>query len=562
MSLFLLQPFRRSRRVECLAPRLVPAKSGVALVITLSSIVIQSVGNTAHAAEWRKEANVSVGTIWSDNICLSPTEQDERIAGTARPDVRVQGEGARLRTALAASLEYNSLGDSDITCPQRGGGGFGGGQQFVNRRTWVPSLRLSSDLQLIENWLTLNASAFAGQNPFNPFLPGGNDAINTLQNNNVTYRWQVGATAAHALGEQHEYLLQYAYNEQYNGIGVLGDTQQDVARFDIGRQRDVSRVRYGARGNYTRVRFDEQLTIDPPAELQGGALESELASASIYAELQLSDSWQLNAEYGEDFNDFISASDEIDGTFWDAGFEWTPNARVLVAAGYGERFFGSTPRAEIRYRHKRSELIARYTKGTMFGRDIRGGMGIGGGFGGGLGGFGPFLRPPRDGFDPFEPQPGALPGDPVTGTGGETFLDGGALLNESASVSYRFTGRRTRLGLELRDSQQNQFRTDARIEFRLITATAERDLGPHVSINARVSFRENTGEDPVLGQGLQQLDGWQGGVGLERRLGRGSGTLVTLRYDYTELSQAQGANTFYENRVSLSVRHEFRDRSQ
>ena len=38
-----------------------------------------------------------------------------------------------------------------------------------------------------------------------------------------------------------------------------------------------------------------------------------------------------------------SFRDDIDGSFWDVGFRWTPNSRTTVDVGVGERFFGSNP---------------------------------------------------------------------------------------------------------------------------------------------------------------------------------------------------------------------------
>jgi hypothetical protein len=75
-----------------------------------------------------------------------------------------------------------------VECPQAG-------QAFGNStsKAWVPSIRLGANLEVIENWANVYATAFASQNALNPFLGGGNENANALGNTNLIYQWAVGA---------------------------------------------------------------------------------------------------------------------------------------------------------------------------------------------------------------------------------------------------------------------------------------------------------------------------------------------------------------------------------
>ena len=99
--------------------------------------------------------------------------------------------------------------------------------------------------------------------------------------------------------------------------------------------------------------------------------DSELSSAQLNQGFQLNRFWQVNGFYGQEWNDFVSSRDDIDGNFWDVGLRWTPNARTTVDAGNGDRFFGNNPRFSP-HLPPQAQRSARVTPRTVtFNRDIR-----------------------------------------------------------------------------------------------------------------------------------------------------------------------------------------------
>ncbi|PLW81535.1 TIGR03016 family PEP-CTERM system-associated outer membrane protein [Kineobactrum sediminis] len=496
------------------------------LHVTLHAALLGSalLAQGTSAAEWETEAGISLGGYYSDNICLAPTDEEGKAVATARPDISLQGTGARGNVSLQAAAEVNSLGESNLDCATGQGG------QLTNRESVVPSLRFNADYELIQDWLQLEADASARRNPINPFAPGGEDSINGRENTSILYDYGVGALLQRRIARAALLRLRYNYNEQFNNVGLFGDSSEDRVQFDLDTLPDTGRISAGIGGRYSRISYDSS-DLRP-------AFDNELSSAEFRLGLQLTSSWQVNGLVGEEWNEFTSVRDDIDGSFWDAGIRWTPNSRVEVAAGTGERFFGSTPRLDISYRHKRSLLTASYTRTISFPRNLRGADSD-------------FTDPD----DPFGPGFGDLPGDPLTGDGLQTFIGDTPVLDERLTLSYRFTGRRTNFTLSGSDSRQERTEDLSEATFRSVNFTATRTLSSKLSADFRLGWSENEGQGPAVGSFGQNAKTWRGGFGFTRRIG--NDTSVNVAYQYVTRDSDFAFNNYNENRITFSVRFGF-----
>ena len=491
-------------------------RRALAIAILSSSLP----GAKTVAGEWATDAGMAVGTYYSDNICLSDLDKKDQWVGTARPDIAVNGSGGRFSMNLNAGVEYNSLGQSDVSCAA------GQGRNLANREAVVPRVNMNSEFEMLRDWLTVEATAFAGQNPINPFAAGGNDAINARENTNITYRYGVGARSERRIDDRARFAARYNYDEQYNAIALLGDSTSNSAQVSLGTDPAAARLSLGISANYRRVEFEES-TLRP-------AFSNDFGSAEVNTAFRINRFFALDGRAGEEFNDFLSVDEDIDGSFWDAGFSWTPNTRVSVSAGYGERFFGATPRLEASYRHKRSDVIISYLRTVTLPRNLRG----------------QFARPD----EPF-PDLDELPGDPLGGIGQETFIGQGPIQSDTLSLNWGFQARRTGLRLNARESQQTRFETGASATFRNVSLTLTRQLGAYMSTDLSVGWRKNEGDDDSIGLFGQQIEAWTGSWGISRRLG--NDTTLSLRYRYTDQQANNDFNTFTENRVSLNLRFRF-----
>ncbi|MEM6604602.1 MAG: TIGR03016 family PEP-CTERM system-associated outer membrane protein [Pseudomonadota bacterium] len=504
-------------RISVIAPRTFMA-AGLALAATSFESI---------SAEWVTQPAVSASSYYTDNVCLAPDDEEGKFVGIFTPSIRMSGTGARARMALQAAAQYNTLGDSDIRCNNQGFGGF-----LRNREAWVPRINFAGSVDAVDNWLVLDATARASQNPINPFAAGGSENLNALGNTNITYQYGAGATISRQYRNNLNYLLRYNYTEQYNSVNVgFGDSQQDLVVFDAGMIPAATRLSFRVAAQYQEVTFEEQ-----------GALPeftNRLARAEVNSIFRVTDDWSLDARIGEEDNVFTSQSDDVDGSYWDAGIRWAPNARVTVGVGYGERFFGNAPRADVSYRHKRSSLTASFLRSVQFPRNLRAGD----------------QRDLPDNVDPVDP--GFLPGDDIGSISTPTFIGNQPILNDRFTLRYDFTARRTNFSLALTESQQTVFANDREGTFRNAQASVTRRLSGKTSAFLRYRWQENRQDNTVVDNLQPQgFESSQYTVGVTRRLSPQFRTV--LQYRYTDQQGNQEANGFIEQRVILSFNYRFR----
>jgi uncharacterized protein (PEP-CTERM system associated) len=516
---------RRERNQAKMAPsRNTPLRVGVAIG---SAVLCHG----AIAGDWERSASVDISSYYTTNVCLVSAdiaEEEGKAVGTFRPQVAISGNGARSALSLNAAVEYNSLAESSVECPQ-GGQAFGIG----NLEPWVPSINGSGQLEVVENWVDVYATAFASQNAVNPFLGGGNENGNALGNTNITYQWGGGARIDRNLPRGWQLLADVGYNRQYNSVDqFIGNSQEQRAELDFGRRPFASRLSYGVRGNYSEVEFDETGTQP--------AFTNRLSRAEIYAGLGVTPTLTLDLTAGVEDNVFISLDDDIDGTYWDAGFSWQPLERISVSAGYGERFFGSTPRFNVSYRKKRSTLQAGYSRDIQFPRNIRADA----------------LAAEAPG--PEVPPVASVPGDALEGIAPPTFAGNSPILNDNFFAVYRLSGRRSEFELSGSVSQQEQLATGAVADFQSIRVRLTQRLAPRLTGFAGAAWNLSEVAEGVSVPAFPfgGFEGYNFDAGLSRPLGRR--TNLSLRYRYVEQESDQLAfNNFTDQRVTLSLSYRF-----
>lgn len=493
--------------------------SAAILAVGLSSTTAISTS----AAEWDSVTAVSLSAYVTDNFCLSRGEEEDAAVGTLTPRASITGRGGRASFALQGRVEMNTLREVNVECPLGGQGG-----QRNNRESFIPSGTVFGEFEALENFLFLEANASAGLNPINPFGAGLDDSINGRQNANLTYRWGGGARVERTFDRKVGLYARYNYNEQVNSVNqIFGDSQEDRFELNLDMLPGTSRLLFGVTGSYSEIQFDGSRTSGP--------FTSTLASAAIRSTFVLDRKWQLNATVGEEFNEFLSASDEIDGEYWDVGAQWSPNDRVSVNVGTGERFFGDTPRASVSYRHKRSRITANYVRSLIFPRSLR--------------------APQVASIDSIgNLEDGRLPGDPILLEDTPVLVGDSPILNEVFSLRYAFNAGRTGFFISASDSQQTRAIDLGEGQFTRVSLSLRRSISPKLSVTFQTGWREATGAG--LTQAFsQEVEAWTGGVALSRRLARRSSLALSYRFTDQESNIAQ--NTFQENRLTLTFNHFF-----
>ena len=486
--------------------------------------LVAAVCSGVAAAEWERTAGVTPARIYTDNVCLSPDNEQDEWVGTVTPDIALRGEGSRASLDIAAMVEINSLSDSrleDLGCA--GGAGLG------NRDQFAPRLRAGAHTTVVEDWAGVDASATIDQNKISPFLPGGNDGLNRNGNTNTTYRYSVSPYVARRFKDVASLLLRYTWDEETNSADVVGDSQQQHVELALDSGPASQPFSWGVQGDYDEIDY---------TQTRGRAEQrSELSSARVTAGYQIDRVWQVNGYYGEEWNDFVSSRDDIDGSFWDVGLRWTPNRRTTVEVGTGDRFFGSTPRFSVSHRHKRSVLEASYRRDLTYDRNIRS----------------------RDDFLPAQDEFGN-PIDPATGqpvdlSGNETTLTNSPILDERFTLSYVYQGRRARLRLYGSHSDQTRAEEGSESTFQDYGISLNRQLSRVFGAHGDLSWSRQEPKNTIGPVTTLESDTWRLRLGVDRQLGNNLN--VFANYEFTDRQSDTRSNEYQENRFTVSLRYTF-----
>ncbi|MBA6412712.1 TIGR03016 family PEP-CTERM system-associated outer membrane protein [Parahaliea sp. F7430] len=487
-------------------------------IIVFPMTAVLSCSSLVSAAEWERSAGLSLGAIYSDNLCLSKENKESDVIATATPNVRLKATGARARIDLYAAAQFSTIENSDIDC------GVGGS----NSISPAPRIRFNGNAELLENWLYLDTTAFADQNRINPFAAGGEDALDGRNNLNTSYQYSVSPFVSRRLTPSSRLFLRYRYSEEFNSENQVNDNQRQEVDFDIGTSPELTRLSVGISAKYSDIDYDNR-------EGGGDFFNSQLSSAQLRSAWQINRTWQINAYVGEEWNDYVTVFQDSDGGFWDVGVTWTPSTRVTVQAGTGERFFGSAPRASVEYRHKRSALRASYFRDLTYDRSLRG-QDL-------------FANNIDDLLD------GGLPGqDEIFGPEGQqTTVSNSPILREQFLLSYHFGAQRTSFTVNASHSEQTRAVDGYKDSFIYAGVGATRQLSSKLSAYTHLSWNRRK-PDEARSAVDRESDVARFILGLNRKIGQR--TSLALSYQYSERSSKSALNEYEENRIVFQFRYQ------
>jgi uncharacterized protein (PEP-CTERM system associated) len=242
--------------------------------------VLFGVGGVYAQPEITTSGRISASAIYTDNVCLTPTDEEDQLLGTATvlPDIQHRREGARLKTNLRAGVRYNSLADSSVDCTNN--------VRDNDAERFNPQLRFTSNAILVEDWLFFDARAFADQNKVNAFGRGEDD-LNGTGNTNTTVSYTLSPYIQRRFKDQAELLVRYTYDDQYNSDEFVEDSSSDRWNARLSSGSDFYPLSFGLNGNYRKVEYED-------------GEDSELKSGSVFAAYQINRSWQVNGKAGNE----------------------------------------------------------------------------------------------------------------------------------------------------------------------------------------------------------------------------------------------------------------------
>jgi len=463
------------------------------------------------AGDWQTGANLNVSEVYTDNVCLETQNTSSESITTLTPSVAIKGEGRRVSLDMDAALELNSLKSDGSICRESERG---------ERDSSNPRLRADAGLELLKNFLFVDLSSRVQQNKVDPFRSGGDSSLNRSDNINTTYTYQASPYLTTKLGDWARLNLRYSFNGQKNSRDSVDDSDQKTLTASL---KDSSgRFSWSLDANQQQVDYNQQSNEN---------VDDKLASANLTLGYQVDSMWQLNASSGQDFNDYTSVDDEIDGQRWRAGLRWTPNPRTELNLGFGNRFFGNTPELTFTHHRRRSEISVNYAHTLVYTRDLR---------------IDEVLLPVLDSSGtPLQSQLG----EPVFIAFNQTIVSRSPVVDERLQLAYRLQGRVSVLNLSAQHSKQIREEDNESSRFSRYQVSFDRRLARNISINSRLTLSERKA-DYLSGSPVDDSKTWRLYLGLVRQFNHY--TQVSLNYAYTERQAELAGDNYTENRVTVS----------
>ncbi len=467
------------------------------------------VGGQAHAARFDASMSVSPSLTYTDNICASESNKKSDIVGTATPSGRLSVKGSRANLNLSGHMQFNSLTDSQLN--KRGCGGSE--DSNLKRRQYKPKLRANGAVEVIRNGgLNVRFSARADQNRVNSQLAGDEDPFDRDGNGNNYLRYSVMPSHSRRIQGVGNLTLRYGYDEVINDKNKANDSVREQFNINLKGEKS-SRINWGLSARQSEVTYENN------SNFAFQRRSTKLESARLNLGYQFGRRFAINGSAGVESNNLPKNRYNDDGLTWQLNLRWTPSRRTSVTVGSGDRFFGKTPRINIRYKRKRSAFSLNYNKKITYDRDIR------------------------------TSDEGLL-----TDFGDNTsLLSRSPIIDERVSLGYNWQGSSASVSVNGSVSEQTRTNDGAKGNFKNIGVT----FSPRVSSNFNLAFLVNYSDNEprqrrvldVLPDNSTQV--WSTSVSVGKPINDRMSSSLT--YQFIDRTSAQDLGDYQENRIVATL---------
>lgn len=478
-------------------------------------------GRRAKTRGWSITPYLTAGEIFSDNITLAaPGNERADFVTELVPGVSIRGVGPRLSLAF----DYAAQGIAYAR---------GTRSPTINHH-----LQALSTAELIRQLLFLDVRGSVSQVLISGGGPISSNSIAVTSNQTSVATYSVSPYVRHHFGDFADGLVRYTLDGVHYSRGTGQSSGSTVTRAG-GLGVNTAATDNIANAVDTQLRSGSRFRRLPWAvSAHTQTVHYTDAPNSTFRRFQgnlryrITRIWGLTFTGGYENDSFQTTRTSPTGFFWQAGGTWTPSPRTSLAAGYGERFFGSTYFLQFRHQSRRTVWTASYNEDVTTVRQI-------------------LLQrqviPLTDAF-----------GNPILVPGTNTVLavavntptlTNQAVVNKSFQGSMAIRGVRTKASVSAYVDQRDY----------QLTNTTESVFGFHAEgtrrLSPRISGRIIGGWQRTLPQQGGSREYWTGGVSLTRQFN--PYVSGTLDYRYTQQDSNTTSNHYRENQISAFVRVNF-----
>ena len=261
--------------------------------IALVLLVIYSV--PAAAGDLDVTPRIRLGAIYTDNLRLEPSNEEDDVAAEVTPGISVRADGNRLDASLDYQMEnYVFAENSDAN-------------NTAHQLNATAAAELSKDL------LFLDARSAVGQAIINADEPISLNNFSTGGNRTDFYSYELSPYLQNHFGGYTDGTLRYTYSQLFYDQGASDSTRNGVdARLASGRR--FKQVSWFGNYSYNEFDYDDSSRQSDRFEDANGEIRHRTTQ-----------DFSLVAQGGWVNDDVQSSRDSNNGSYWAVGGFWQPS---------------------------------------------------------------------------------------------------------------------------------------------------------------------------------------------------------------------------------------------
>ena len=476
------------------------------------------------AGDWDITPRVRVGAIYTDNLRLDPSNEEDDAAAEVTPGVSIRADGNRLDASLDYQMENYVFYENS------------------NANNTAHQLNATAAAELTKNILFLDASSSIGQAIIDTDERISVNNFNTNANRTDFYTYTLSPYIQNHFGGYTNGILRYTHSQLDYDEGATDSTRNGVDASLVSGRR-FKQVAWFANYSYNDIDYDDTSRQNDKFENADGEIRHGLSK-----------DFSLVAQGGWSNDDLASSRDVETGTYWAVGGFWQssrfwslealtgknlttatvglyPTVRTSLLVNYRDRDVGLNPgeRWTVDFNHytRRTTWNASYFEDTTTEQQRRQET------------INTFF-----GIDPItgEVNPDPQPGDVIVPVQSEIFSLSDEV-EERKRASGTFAMDTGRSGVRVTVFHENRDGLDSGID--------EKSRGVRGSWNRRLAPRTNSilsgFFQRITGDSRDDRDFWYINASLVRRISRK--LTGTAEYRFTRQDSDNDQNDYDENHV-------------
>jgi uncharacterized protein (PEP-CTERM system associated) len=295
---------------------------GAMLLLSLNSI----------AADWKITPSLDLKETYSDNIRLaSPGSEKSDFVTQINPGISLTGTGPRLKVNARYGMQNLIYAEES------------------SRNTLRHQLNAGANAELLDDLLYIDGKASISQQNISTFgQQSTGDNINITDNLSEIRTYSISPYLRKRFGSIASTELRYTHDSVDTSTGGLSASEADRTLFKLNSGTAFKTLGWGLSYNKQKIDYSNR-TVD-----------LETATGSL--RYLITPRFSLTATGGYEKNNYLAVTGKPEGSFWSAGFSWTPAERTSISASTGKRFFGTTYSLAVNHRTRQTAWSLGYSE--------------------------------------------------------------------------------------------------------------------------------------------------------------------------------------------------------